>query len=49
MQAVYSGLYRVSRFSVWLFGAGYLLIALAIGLPLFYGLLRLLKRSGDPR
>ena len=27
----------------------HLLIALAIGLPLVYGLLRLLKRSGDPR
>lgn len=29
--------------------AEHLLIALAIGLPLVYGLLRLLKRSGDPR
>ena len=29
MHSLYTGLYRVSRFSVWLFGAGYLLIALA--------------------
>ncbi|MCB1388685.1 MAG: TRAP transporter small permease [Rhodobacteraceae bacterium] len=29
MQGLYSLLYRFSRFSVWLFGAGYLLIAVA--------------------